>query len=106
MKLIKTDLIYDLLEDPTLSKEAREFFEHLLNNPNEIEQANKLIEDNELIAKVGVLMADFMEELGKEEGIEILKSLCKARTEEEVKEVLKAIQEKMELYTAECKGEG
>ena len=52
MKLIKTDLIYDLLEDPTLSKEAREFFEHLLNNPKEIEQANKLIEDNELIAKV------------------------------------------------------
>ncbi len=81
-------------------------FEHLLHNPNEIEQTNKLIEDNELIAKVGVLMADFMEELGKEEGIEILKSLCKARTEEEIKEVFKAIQQKMELYTVECEGEG
>ena len=53
-----------------------------------------------------MLIADFMEELGKDEGLEVLKSLCKARTEEEIKEILKAIQEKMELYTAECKGEG
>jgi hypothetical protein len=38
MKLIKTDLIYDLLEDPTLLEEAKEFYEHFLKYPEELEK--------------------------------------------------------------------
>ena len=105
MKLIKTDLIYDLLEDSTLTREAREFFEHLLNNPDEIEQTNKLAEDHDLTSQVGKLLAIFMDKLGKEEGVGVLRSICKAKTEDEIKEVLIEIQEKMELHSSKCKGE-
>jgi hypothetical protein len=89
MKQINTNMVYELLEESNLSKEAREFFEYFLKHPVE----------------VGMLMADFMEELGKEEGLKILKSICKARPEEEFQEVFRDIQEKMELHASECKGE-
>jgi hypothetical protein len=105
MKQINTNMVYELLEESNLSKEAREFFEYFLKHPVELEKTNKLIEDNEFIAEVGMLMADFMEELGKEEGLKILKSICKARPEEEFQEVFRDIQEKMELHASECKGE-
>ena len=105
MKLIKTDLIYDLLEDATLTIEAREFFEHLLNNSDKIEQTNKRVEDHDLTSQVGKLLAIFMDKLGKEEGVVVLKSICKAQTENEFKEVLIEIQEKLELHSSKCKGE-
>lgn len=105
MKLIKTDLIYDLLEDSTLTKEAREFFEQLLNNPDEIEQTNKLVEDNMFTSRLGELLANFLEELGKEEVIKLLQSICKAKTGAEFKRILKDIQEKLELHSSKSRGE-
>ncbi len=105
MKLIKTDLIYDLLEDTTLTKEAKEFFEQLLNNPAEVEQTNKLVEDNLLTSRLGELLADFLEELGKEEVVELLQSICKAKTEAQFKEILKDIQETLELHSSKSRGE-
>ena len=47
-----------------------------------------------------------MEEVSEAEAESILQSIYKARTEEDFKSVFKAIQQKMELYTAECEGEG
>ena len=36
----------------------------------------------------------------------ILQSIYKARTEGDFKDVFRVIQQKMELYTAECEGDG
>ena len=105
MKRIKTDLIYDLLDDATLTKKAREFFEQLLDNPDNIRQTNKCVEDNMLTSRLGDLLADFLEELGKEEVIELLQSVCKAKTETQFKEILKGIQEKLELHSSKSRGE-
>jgi CHASE2 domain-containing sensor protein len=52
------------------------------------------------------LHADFIEEISEAEAESILQSIYKAETEEDSKEVLRAIQQKMELYTVECEGEG
>ncbi len=49
-------------------------------------------------------MVDFMEVLWKKEVLKVLKFLSKTRTESEIKEALKDIQQKMELHTAECEG--
>ncbi len=106
MKQINTDMIHDLLKEPNLSKEAREFFEHFLKYPEELEKINKLLKDDESIMDVSNIIADFIEEVSEAEAESILQSIYKARTEEESKEILKAIQQKMELYVAECKGEG
>ena len=106
MKQITTDMIYDLLEEPNLSEEAREFFEYFLKYPEEMEKINNLIVNGKSILAVSNILADFIEEVSEAEAESILKSIYKARTEEEFKTVLKAIQQKMELYTAECEGEG
>ncbi len=43
MKQINTDMIYELLEEPNLPKEAREFFKYFLKHPEELEKINNLI---------------------------------------------------------------
>ncbi len=106
MKQINTDMIYDLLEDPNLSEEAREFFEYFLKYAQELEKINKPLKDDDSIMDVSNIIADFIEEVGDAEAESILQSIYKAKTEDESKEVLRAIQQKMELYVAECEGEG
>ncbi len=106
MKQITTDMIHDLLEEPNLPKEAREFYEHFLKHPEELEKINNLIVNGKSILAVSNIIADFIEEVSEAEAESILQSIYKARTEEEFKEVFKAIQQKMELYTAECEGRG
>ena len=55
---------------------------------------------------VSNIIADFIEEVSEAEAESILHSIYKARTEEESKSrYFKAIQQKMELYIAECEGE-
>ena len=105
MRQINTSMIHDLLEEPSLSEEAREFYEHFLMYPEELEKINKLLKDDGSIIDVSNIIADFIEEVGEEEAESILQSIYKAKTEDESKDVLKAIQQKMELYVAECEGE-
>ncbi len=106
MRLIKTELIHEILEDPNLTKEAREFYEYFLKYPEETEKINKLLVNGKSILEVSNILADFIEEVSESEAESILQSIYKARTDEEFKEVFRAIQQKMELYTAECEGEG
>ena len=105
MKQITTDMIHDLLEEQNLSKEAREFFEYFLKYPEEMEKINNLLINGKSILAVSNIIADFIEEVSEAEAESILQSLYKAKTEDESKKVLKAIQKKMELYVAECEGE-
>ena len=104
--LITSLMIYDLLEEPNISEEAREFFEYFLKYPEEMDKINKLLINGKSILAVSNVIADFIEEVSEAEAQSILHSIYKARTEEEFKTVFKAIQQKMELYTAECEGEG
>ena len=99
-------MIYDLLEEPNLSVEAKEFFAYFLKYPEELEKINNLLVNGKSILAVSNIIADFIEEVSEVEAQSILHSIYKARTEEDFKTVFKAIQQKMELYTAECEGEG
>ena len=87
-------MIYDILEEPNLSEEAKAFFENFLKYP----------ENGKSIIAVGILIADFLEAVSEAEAENILQSLYKAKTEDESKKILKDIQQKMELYVAECEG--
>ncbi len=87
-------MIWDLLEEPNLSEEERTFFEYFLKYP----------ENGKSILAVGILIADFLEAVSEAEAESILQSLYKAKTEAESKKILKDIQQKMELYVAECAG--
>ena len=94
MKQLHTDMIYDILEEPNLSEEAKAFFKTFLKYP----------ENGKSIIAVGILIADFLEAVSEAEAESILQSLYKAKTEDESEKVLKDIQQKMELYVAECQG--
>jgi hypothetical protein len=83
------DMIHDLLEEPNLSKEAREFYEYFLKHPEETEKINKLLVNGKSIIAVSNIIADFIEEVSEVEAQSILQSIYKARTEEDFKTVFK-----------------
>ena len=87
MKRINTKMIYELLEEPNISEEAREFFEYFLKYPEEMEKINNLIVNGKSILAVSNIIADFIEEVSEAEAESILQSIYKARTEDEFKEV-------------------